>query len=144
MQFAVFVYVLFTHTNIVFLFKHLPTEIVIFKSVCYQMNCFSGDSFSFLRANISPTFLISCEVQTRYSKILKYFEQHIRDHLSGSKVRIWIGSEYDAVYDFSCIASCNLTKTFTSLSFACHFYHKNQTLNFSNSQLVLFNQTAMI
>ena len=25
----------FTHTNIVFLFKHLPTEIVIFKSVCY-------------------------------------------------------------------------------------------------------------
>ena len=64
-------------------------------------------------ANISPTFLISCEVQTRYSKILKYFEQHIRDHLSGSKVRIWIGSEYDAVYDFSCIASCNLTKTFT-------------------------------
>ena len=26
-------------------------------------------------ANISPTFLISCEVQTRYSKILKYSEQ---------------------------------------------------------------------
>ena len=25
----------FTHTNIVFLFKHLPTEIVIFKNVCY-------------------------------------------------------------------------------------------------------------
>ena len=37
----------FTHTNIVFLFKHLPTEIVIFKNVCYQMKCFSGDSFSF-------------------------------------------------------------------------------------------------
>ena len=25
----------FTHTNIVFLFKHLPIEIVIFKNVCY-------------------------------------------------------------------------------------------------------------
>ena len=25
----------FTHTNIVFLFKHLPTEIVTFKNVCY-------------------------------------------------------------------------------------------------------------
>ena len=40
----------FTHTNIVFLFKHLPTEIVIFKNVCYQMKCFSGDSFSFFRS----------------------------------------------------------------------------------------------
>ena len=37
----------FTHTNIVCLFKHLPTEIAIFKNVCYQMKCFSGDSFSF-------------------------------------------------------------------------------------------------
>ena len=51
------------------------------------MNCFSGDSFSFLGAgfaNIPPTFLISCEVQTRYSKTLKYSEQYIRDHLSGT------------------------------------------------------------
>ena len=61
-------------------------------------------------ANISPTFLISCEVQTKYSKILKYSEQCIRDHLSGIKVRIWIGSEYDAVFKSSCIASCSLTK----------------------------------
>ena len=51
-------------------------------------------------ANIPPTFLISCEVQTRYSKILKYSEQYIRDHLSGTKVRIWTGSEYDAVSVF--------------------------------------------
>ena len=63
-------------------------------------------------ANISPTFLISCEVQTKYSKILKYSEQYIRDHLSGTKVRIWIDSEYDAVFNFSCIASSNLSKTF--------------------------------
>ena len=67
-------------------------------------------------ANISPTFFISCEVQTRYSKILKYSEQYIRGHLSGPKVRIWIGSEYDTVFEFSCIASCNQTKTFT---FSC-------------------------
>ena len=37
----------FTYTNIVFLFRHLPTEIVIFINVYFQMNCFSGDRFSF-------------------------------------------------------------------------------------------------
>ena len=39
----------FLHTNIVFLFRHLPTEIVIFINICYQMKCFSGDSFYFFR-----------------------------------------------------------------------------------------------
>ena len=72
----------FTHTNIVFLFRHLPTEIVIFINVCYQMKYFSGDSFSLLLgagfAKIPPTFLISCEVQTRYSKVLKNSEQYIQ------------------------------------------------------------------
>ena len=66
----------FTHINIVFLFRHLPTEIVVFINVCYQIKCFSGDSFFFLGAgfsNIPATFLISCEVQTMYSKTLKYF-----------------------------------------------------------------------
>ena len=70
---------------------YLPTKIVIFINVCYQMKCFSGDSFPFLRAgftNIPPTFLIPCEVQTRYSKTLKYSELYIQDHLSGTKVRI--------------------------------------------------------
>ena len=78
------------------------------------MKCFSGDSFSFLGAgfaNIPPNFLISCEVQTSDSKTLKYFEQCIRDHLSGTMVGIWIWSEYDAVFSFSCIALCNLTKS---------------------------------
>ena len=51
------------------------------------------------------TFLILCEVQQRYSKTLKYSEQYNRDHLSGTKVRIWIYSEYDANFNFSCIAS---------------------------------------
>ena len=41
-------------------------------------------------ANIPPTFWISCEIQTTYSKTLKYSEQYIRDHLSGTKVRIWV------------------------------------------------------
>ena len=40
----------FTHTNKVFLSRHLPTEIVIFKNVCYQMKCFNGDNFSFFRS----------------------------------------------------------------------------------------------
>ena len=66
------------------------------------MKCFSDESFSFFSgagfANISPTFLISCEAQTSYSRILKYSEQYIRDHLLGTNVRIWIGSEYDAVF----------------------------------------------
>ena len=70
---------------------------------------FSGADFG----NIPPTFLISCEVQTRYSKTLKYSEQYIRDHLSGTKVSIWICSEYDAVFNLSCIALCNLTMSFT-------------------------------
>ena len=39
-------------------------------------------------ANIPPTSLITYNVQTRYSKILKYSEQYIGDHLSGTNVRI--------------------------------------------------------
>ena len=41
----------FTHTNIVFLFRHLPTVIFIFINVCYQMKCVSDDNFSFFRSN---------------------------------------------------------------------------------------------
>ena len=125
----------FTHTNMAFLFKHLPAKIVIFINFCYQMKCFSGDSFYFLGAgfaNISPTFLISCEFQTRYSKTLKYSEQYIRDHLSGTKVRIWICSGYDAVFTFSYIALCE--------SFTCSvisFLPQESGSEFSNSQLVL-------
>ena len=83
-----------THISIVFLFRHLPTEIVIFINVCYQMKCFIGDSFSFFRSRFC-------------------YEQYILDHLSGTKVTIWICSQYDVVFSFSCIASCNLTKSFT-------------------------------
>ena len=46
----------FTHTNIVFLFRHLPTEIVIFINVCYQIKCFSGDSFSFFQEQVLLIF----------------------------------------------------------------------------------------
>ena len=92
---------------------------------------------------MTPTFLISCEVQTRYSKILKYSEQYIQGHLSGTKVRIWIRSEYDAV-SISCIASCNLTKTFT---FSCMSFlsreldpelFKQSTCTFYASEILLF------
>ena len=40
----------FTHTNVLFIFRHLPTEIVIFINVCCQMKCFSGASFSLFRS----------------------------------------------------------------------------------------------
>ena len=76
-------------------------------------------------ANISPTFLISCEVQTRYSKTLKYSEQYIRDHLSGTKVRIWICSEYDAVFNFFLHCLVQPKQVFDFL-----FHIKNQALNF--------------
>ena len=50
----------FTHTNIVFLFSHLPIEIVIFINVFNQMKCFIDDSFSFFLGagfgNTPPTF----------------------------------------------------------------------------------------
>ena len=57
---------------------------------------FLGAGFAY----IQPTFLISPAVHTRHSKGLKYSEQYVRDHLSGSKVRTWICSEYDAVFNF--------------------------------------------
>ena len=95
-------------------------------------------------ANISPTFFILCEVQTSYSRILKFSEQYIRDHLSGTKVRIWIGSEYDAAFNFSCIASCNLTKmsTFFCMSFLSlesdSELFQQSTCTFYASEILLF------
>ena len=83
-------------------------------------------------ANIPPTFLISCEVQTR---TLKYSEQYIRDHLAVTKVIICICSEYDDVFNLSYIAFSNLTKscTFPFIS----FLSKELDSEFSNSQSVL-------
>ena len=46
----------FIHTNIVFLFRHLPTEIVIFISVCEQIKCFSSDIFSLFYEQVLLTF----------------------------------------------------------------------------------------
>ena len=46
----------FAHTNIDFLFKHLSTEIIIFKNVCYWMKCFSDDSFSFFQGEVLLIF----------------------------------------------------------------------------------------
>ena len=46
----------FTHYNIAFLFKHLPTKIFIFKSVCYWMNCFCDDNFSIFQEQVFLIF----------------------------------------------------------------------------------------
>ena len=99
--------------------------------------------FSFLGAgfaNISPTFLVSCEVQTRYSKTPKHSVQYIREHLSGTKVKIWICSEYDVIFNFSCIALCNLTKSLRDeelfpLSSRCYDHCKTVFYPFSYQQL---------
>ena len=57
LQFAKFLMMYsFTHTNIAFLFRHLPTEIVIFINVCYQIKCFSGYSFSFFQEQVLLIF----------------------------------------------------------------------------------------
>ena len=91
-------------------------------------------------ANISPTVLVSCEVQTRYSKTPKHSEQYIREHLSGTKVKIWICSEYDVIFNFSCSALCNLTKSLRDgelfpLSSRCYDHCKNVFYPFSYQQL---------
>ena len=83
----------FTHTNIVFLFRHLPTEIVNFINVVTRWSVSVVIVFPFLGAgfaNIPPTFLISYEVQTRYLKTLEYSDQYVKNHLSDTKARIWI------------------------------------------------------
>ena len=58
-QVAKFLFVYsFTHTNIAFLFRHLPTKIVIFINVCYQTKCFSGDSFSYFQEQVLLIFYL--------------------------------------------------------------------------------------
>ena len=74
-------------------------------------------------------------LSSRYTRILKYSEQYIWDHLSSTKVRIPICSECDAVFNFSCIASSNLAQSFTfSFTF---FIIRIRLWIFKNSQLVL-------
>ena len=47
---------LFMYPFTALLFRHLPTEIVIFINLCYQMNCFSGDRFFDFRWNSNKVF----------------------------------------------------------------------------------------
>ena len=72
----------FTHTNIVFLFRKLFSEIAIFINVCYQMKCFSGNSFSFLGigfANISPDIFDFMWSSNKEFKDIKIFwKVHLR------------------------------------------------------------------
>ena len=94
-------------------------------------------------ANIPSTFLISCEVQTRYSKTLKNSEQYIRDHLSCTKVRIWICCEYDAVFNFSCIVSCNLSKSFT-FSYISFLSWESDSESFKQSACTLYASEILL
>ena len=47
---------LFMYSFTTSLFRHLPTEIVIFINVCYPIQCFSGDSFSFFSEQVPIIF----------------------------------------------------------------------------------------
>ena len=61
----------FTHTNIVFLFRHLPTEIVIFIKVCCQIKCFSNDSFSIFRSKVLLISHLFFDFMWSSNKVLK-------------------------------------------------------------------------
>ena len=61
----------FTHTNIVFLFKHLPTEIVIFKNVFYLMKCFSYDSFSSFQEQVLLIFHLLFWFHVKFRQVIQ-------------------------------------------------------------------------
>ena len=102
--------------------------------------------FPFLGAgftNILPTFLMSHEVQTRYSKTSTYSEQYIQDHLSGTKVRIRTCSEYDAVFIYSCIALPNVTKSFT-FSFISFLSEQSKSELFKQSTCTFYASEILL
>ena len=143
-SFKVFFMYSFTHSNTLFLSRHLSytghkrwLADEVFK--WWYFFPFLGASFS----SIPSSYLISYEVQTRYWKTLKYSEQYIRDHLLGTKVRIWICSEYDAVFSFSCITSCNLTKSFT-FSFTSFLSKESYSKSFKQSTCTLYASEILL
>ena len=123
----------FTQTKIVFLFKHLPSEIVIFKNVCYQMKCFSRNSFSFFKEQILPIFHLLFDFMWSLDKVFKdikiFWTVHSRPFIR------YQGKNLDWFWIWYCF---QFFLHWYSLSLPCHFYHKNQILNYSNGQLVLF------
>ena len=82
---------LLTHTNINFLFRQLPAEIVICIDVCYQMKCFSGDRFSFLGAGFANIFF---DIYIYFFDIQRFWTVNSRPFIryEGKKLdlfRIW-------------------------------------------------------
>ena len=70
-ELIVFVYVLL---NMVFLSRHLPTEIVIFIKACYQINDFIGDSFSiFWELDLLISYLI-CWVYLQFLQGIQWHQ----------------------------------------------------------------------
>ena len=63
LQVAKFLFIYsFIHTNIIFPFRDLPTEIVIFMNVCYQMKFFSDGICSFFRTGFANIKVIPSQV----------------------------------------------------------------------------------
>ena len=61
-----------------------------------------------------------------FKDIKIFWTVHSRPFIRYQGKNLDLSSIYDTVLNFSCVASCKLTKSFTFLSY--HFYHKNQTL----------------
>ena len=99
------------YTNIVFLFRHLYTEVFIFINVASRWSV-SVVIASFFWEQVLLIFQLLSWFRVK-------FKQDFGNHLSGTKVRIWIHSEYNVVFNFSCLTSCNLTNplTFSFISF---------------------------
>ena len=72
----------------------------------------------------------------------KYSEQYIRDHLSGTKVRNRICSEYDAIFNFSCIALWNLSKSF-SFSFISFLSWESDSESFKQLTCTLYTSEIL-
>ena len=124
------------YTNIVFLFRHLYTEVFIFINVASRWSV-SVVIASFFWEQVLLIFQLLSWFRVK-------FKQGFGNHLSGTKVRIWIHSEYNAVFTFSCLTSCNLTNplTFSFISFLSEEsdseYFRQSTCTFYASQILLF------
>ena len=67
----------------------------------------------------------------------------IWDHLSGTKIRVWICSEYDAAFNFHCISLWNLTKSF-SFSFISFLSKESDSKSFKLLSCTLYASEILL
>ena len=59
-------------------------------------------------------------------------------------VKIWVRAEYDAVFNFSCICSCNLTKSFTFYLILIFFQKNHGSEFFKQSTCILYASEILL